>query len=367
MGMREMISHMERARVVVIGGGIAGCSVAYHLAKAGWQDVVLLEKAELTSGSTHHAAGLVTQFNPSSTMMRFRRYSVELYRELGVFEAVGSVRIASSEASLLELRRAASAAAGIGLEAELISPAEVLERLPEAGGAPILGAVWMPGDGHVDPHIATHAVADAARALGVEHPAADPRHRHRARPAPRGARRAHRRRVDRDRARRRRGRHLGAAGGGDGGRVRPVRAGRPPARRDAGRRRARDPARRAVLPRPRQPRLRQAGGRRAAHRRLRAGPARALDRRRAVGPRRQPGRVGHGPLRAAARGRHPPVPVPRGRGRRAPALPPGRDDARRQPAARARCRACAASGSPPASRSTASAARAGWARRWPSG
>ena len=129
---------------------------------------MLLEKGELTSGSTHHAAGLVTQFNPSSTMMRFRRYSVELYRELGVFEGVGSVRIASSEESLLELRRAASAAAGIGLEAELISPAEVLERLPEADGAPILGAVWMPGDGHVDPHIATHAVADAARALGVD-------------------------------------------------------------------------------------------------------------------------------------------------------------------------------------------------------
>ena len=153
---------------MVIGGGIAGCSVAYHLAKAGWREIVLLEKGELTSGSTHHAAGLVTQFNPSSTMMRFRRYSVELYRELGVFEGVGSVRIASSEESLLDLRRAASAAAGIGLEAELISPAEVLERLPEADGAPILGAVWMPGDGHVDPHIATHAVADAARALGVD-------------------------------------------------------------------------------------------------------------------------------------------------------------------------------------------------------
>jgi glycine cleavage system T protein len=168
MAMREMIPHMDRASVVVIGGGIAGCSVAYHLAKAGWQEVVLLEKAELTSGSTHHAAGLVTQFNPSSTMMRFRRYSVELYRELGVFEGVGSVRIASSEESLLELRRAASAAAAIGLEAELISAEEVLERLPEACGAPILGAVWMPGDGHVDPHIATHAVADAARALGVD-------------------------------------------------------------------------------------------------------------------------------------------------------------------------------------------------------
>lgn len=159
---------MQRARVVVIGGGIAGCSVAYHLARHGWTDVLLLDKGELTSGSTHHAAGLVTQFNPSATMMRFRRYSVALYRELGVFAPVGSVRIASSRDSLLDLRRAVSRAAGIGLEAELISPAEVLERLPEADGAPIFGGVWMPGDGHVDPHIATHAVADAARALGVE-------------------------------------------------------------------------------------------------------------------------------------------------------------------------------------------------------
>ncbi|MEA2359046.1 MAG: hypothetical protein QOI62_2306 [Solirubrobacteraceae bacterium] len=159
---------MQRASVVVIGGGIAGCSVAYHLARAAWRDVVLLDKGELTSGSTHHAAGLVTQFNPSSTMMRLRRYSVELYGELGVFERVGSVRIASSPESLLDLRRAASRAAGVGLEAEIISPEEVLERLPEADGAPIFGGVWMADDGHVDPHIATYAVADAARALGVD-------------------------------------------------------------------------------------------------------------------------------------------------------------------------------------------------------
>src|ERR1700761_1174765 len=113
--------------IVVIGGGIAGVSCAYHLARAGC-DVTLLEKGELTSGSTHHAAGLVTQFNPSATMMRFRRYSIELYRELGVFARVGSVRIASSEASLIELRRAVSRAAGIGLAAELISPQEVAQR-----------------------------------------------------------------------------------------------------------------------------------------------------------------------------------------------------------------------------------------------
>jgi glycine/D-amino acid oxidase-like deaminating enzyme len=101
-------------------------------------------------------------------MMRLRRYSVALYRELQVFETVGSVRIASGEASWLDLRRAASRAAGAGFEAQLISPDEVLERLPEADGAPIFGGVWVPDDGWVDPHIATYAVADAARALGVE-------------------------------------------------------------------------------------------------------------------------------------------------------------------------------------------------------
>jgi 4-methylaminobutanoate oxidase (formaldehyde-forming) len=159
---------MSRGRIVIIGGGIAGCSVAYHLARAGCRDIVLLEKGELTSGSTHHAAGLVTAFNPSAAMMRFRRYSIALYQELGVFERVGSVRIASSEASWIDLRRAASRVEGVGLRAELISPAGVLERLPQAGGASIYGGVWMPGDGYVDPHITTYAVAGAARELGVE-------------------------------------------------------------------------------------------------------------------------------------------------------------------------------------------------------
>src|SRR5512144_1739829 len=158
----------DRARVVVIGGGVTGCSVAYHLAKAGWTDVVLVEKGELTSGSTHHAAGLVTQFNPSPTMMRFRRYSVELYRELGVFETVGSLRIASSPESWLELRRGVSRAHGIGLEAELVGPEEVRRLMPAASRESLFGAVWMPGDGYVDPHIATYAVAAAARTLGAE-------------------------------------------------------------------------------------------------------------------------------------------------------------------------------------------------------
>ena len=106
------MSEVEAARVIVIGGGIVGCNVAYHLALAGWTDVLLLEKHELTAGSTCQAAGLVTAFNPASTMMAFRRYSIDLYRRLGVFRTVGSLRLASSPAQLRELQRTASRARG---------------------------------------------------------------------------------------------------------------------------------------------------------------------------------------------------------------------------------------------------------------
>jgi 4-methylaminobutanoate oxidase (formaldehyde-forming) len=157
----------DRARVVVVGGGVTGCSVAYHLAEAGWTDVLLLEKAELTSGSTCHAAGLVTQFNPSPTMMRFRAYSVELYTRLGVFERLGSLRMASSPESVMELRRGASRARAIGLDVHVLGPEEALERMPAASPQSLYGAVWVEGDGCVDPHTATHALAAAAREKGV--------------------------------------------------------------------------------------------------------------------------------------------------------------------------------------------------------
>src|SRR6202035_2197760 len=157
----------SRARAVVIGGGITGTSVAYHLAQAGWGDTVLLEKADLTSGSTCHAAGLVTQFNPSPTMMRFRRYSIELYEALGVFEKVGSLRFASSEEQLKELQRGVSRAHGIGLDVELVSAEESFRLMPAITKRSLYGAVWVPGDGHLDPHTATYALAAAARKLGA--------------------------------------------------------------------------------------------------------------------------------------------------------------------------------------------------------
>ena len=158
---------MDQARVVVIGGGITGCSVAYHLAEAGRSDVLLLEKAQLTAGSTCHAAGLVTVFNPSATMMRFRSYSIELYERLGVFERSGSLRLASSPDQLRELERAASRARGIGLDAEVVSAGEARRRMPAISPDDLYGAVYLAQDGHLDPHTATYALADAARALGV--------------------------------------------------------------------------------------------------------------------------------------------------------------------------------------------------------
>jgi glycine cleavage system aminomethyltransferase T/glycine/D-amino acid oxidase-like deaminating enzyme len=157
----------EQARVVVIGGGITGCSVAYHLAEAGWRDVILVEKAGLTAGSTSQAAGLVTAFNPSSTMLAWRRYSIELYGRLGVFSPVGSVRLASSPEQLKELERTASRARGVGLDVGVISADEARRLMPAISPESLCGAVHLPRDGFLDPHSATFALADAARALGA--------------------------------------------------------------------------------------------------------------------------------------------------------------------------------------------------------
>src|SRR5215831_10617123 len=123
----------DAARVVIIGGGIAGCSIAYHLARKGWTDVALVDKGELTSGSTWHAAGMVTHFHTSPTLMRMRQYSIALYRQLqsepgavAHWHEVGSLRVASSRDQWSFLRRQVGMAKAIGLDAETISPAESL-------------------------------------------------------------------------------------------------------------------------------------------------------------------------------------------------------------------------------------------------
>src|SRR5437867_2262124 len=100
-------------------------------------------------------------------MVRFRRYSIELYRELGVFETVGSLRFASSKEQLMELQRGVSRARGIGLDVELVSADEAARLMPVITRESLYGAVWVPGDGHLDPHTATHALAAAARRLGA--------------------------------------------------------------------------------------------------------------------------------------------------------------------------------------------------------
>ena len=233
---------MQRARAVVIGGGITGCSVAYHLAKAGWSDVLLVDKGELTSGSTAHAAGLVTTFNPAATMMRIRSYSIDLYRDLGVFETVGSLRFASTPEQLTELRRGVSRARGIGLDVDLVSPEEARGLMPAAGpGIAVRRSLGSPG------RIPGPAFGDAqARESGAGTGGHDP-HRcacygDRAGVEGRGPGRDDRRGTDRVRGHRERGGHLGAAGCSDGGRIRSVDPRRPPAHRPEGRPGQRDAA-----------------------------------------------------------------------------------------------------------------------------
>jgi dimethylglycine dehydrogenase len=164
----------ERARVVIVGGGIAGCSLAYHLVKAGWTDVVVIEKGELTSGSTWHAAGLCTQFNASLNLSKLLMYSVGLYQRLEAetgqavgFREVGSIRLASTPDRMDEYRRARSKARVLGLPLELIGPDEIAERCPIVNLDGVLGGAWIPTDGYVDPSGATNALAAGARSGGV--------------------------------------------------------------------------------------------------------------------------------------------------------------------------------------------------------
>ncbi|MDQ6818407.1 MAG: FAD-dependent oxidoreductase [Actinomycetota bacterium] len=163
-----------RARAVVIGGGIAGCSVLHHLVRLGWSDTVLLEKGQLTSGSTWHAAGLCTQLHPSRILTKLLLRSMDLYRALdrrapgGLgLHLPGSVRLACSDERLDEFRARADAARVAGLDLRVIGPGEVADLFPLADLGDVLGAAFLPSDGHVDPSSITVAMADRARERGA--------------------------------------------------------------------------------------------------------------------------------------------------------------------------------------------------------
>jgi glycine cleavage system aminomethyltransferase T/glycine/D-amino acid oxidase-like deaminating enzyme len=161
------------ARVVVIGGGVGGVSVAYHLAERGERDVVLLDRSELTSGSTFHSAGLVGQLRADPTLTRMNMYSVELYRRLQAgdhppgWTESGSIKLASTPQRLEEIRRQISWAKVVGLPLVEISPSEAAERFPLMDPAGVVGACYLPSDGSLDPSQLCHALAAGARAGGV--------------------------------------------------------------------------------------------------------------------------------------------------------------------------------------------------------
>ena len=164
-----------RARVVIIGGGVVGTSSLYHLAKAGWTDCVLLEKNELTAGSTWHAAGNVPTFSTSWSIMNMQRYSTELYASLGDevdypmnYHQTGSIRLAHTAERMQEFKRAASMGKYQGMDLKILTPDEIKERYPFIETHDLMGALYDPNDGDIDPAQLTQALAKGARDMGAK-------------------------------------------------------------------------------------------------------------------------------------------------------------------------------------------------------
>src|SRR5689334_22578668 len=162
-----------RARVVIIGGGVIGASVAYHLAQLGWTDVLLLEQGQLSCGTTWHAAGLVGQLRASENGTRLVQYSCELYERLEAetglgtgFRRCGGVTVARTRDRMTQLRRTAATAEAYQLECELISPRRAKELYPILRDDDLEGAIWLPGDGRANPTDLTAALARGARDQG---------------------------------------------------------------------------------------------------------------------------------------------------------------------------------------------------------
>ncbi len=164
----------DQARVVIIGGGVVGVSALYHLALAGWTDCVLLERNELTAGSTWHAAGNVPTFSSSWSIMNMQRYSAGLYRDLGAavdypmnYHVTGSLRLGHSRERLLEFQRVKGMGRYQGMELDVLAPGDLLGRYPFLETHDLTGALYDPYDGDIDPAQLTQALAKGARALGA--------------------------------------------------------------------------------------------------------------------------------------------------------------------------------------------------------
>jgi 4-methylaminobutanoate oxidase (formaldehyde-forming) len=165
----------QHARAIIIGGGVVGCSVAYHLTKLGWTDVVLLERKQLTCGTTWHAAGLIAQLRATQNMTRLAKYSQELYfsleDETGVATGIkrnGSITVALSDERMEELRRSAAMARAFGVEIDEVSTAEITRLYPGLNVDDAIGGVWLPKDGQGDPVNITQALAKGARMGGAQ-------------------------------------------------------------------------------------------------------------------------------------------------------------------------------------------------------
>ena len=165
----------NNAQAVIIGGGVGGCSIAYHLTQMGWKDIVVIERHELTSGSTFHSAGLVGQLRTSSSLTKMMRYSTNLYRNLkeltGIdpgWDEVGSLRIASSDARLEELKRVVGYSKAFGMPLEIISPKECLDLFPLMSLEDVKGGVYLPTDGQIDPTGLTNSLAAGAKSRGAK-------------------------------------------------------------------------------------------------------------------------------------------------------------------------------------------------------
>ncbi|MFQ6018192.1 MAG: FAD-dependent oxidoreductase [Kiloniellaceae bacterium] len=169
-----MASVPQAAQVVIIGGGIVGCSTAYHLSKLGWRDVLLLERAKLTSGATFHAAGLVGQLRANANITQLLKNSVELYDRLEAetgqatgWKMNGGLRLACNEARWTEVKRQATTAHSFGLEMALLSPKEAQALWPLMDISDVVGAAFLPTDGQADPSDITRALAKGARRGGT--------------------------------------------------------------------------------------------------------------------------------------------------------------------------------------------------------